>query len=93
MLTLNWGVIWIIVNILILFVLLRIFLFKPVLGMIEKRQMLIQNQLDDAESENKEADELKLRYRGVAEERERGIFPDRERGEGTCESPVCAHYR
>ena len=62
MLTLNWGVIWIIVNILILFVLLRIFLFKPVLGMIEKRQALIQNQLNDAENKNREADELKLRY-------------------------------
>lgn len=62
MLTLNWGIIWTVVNILILFVLLKIFLFKPVMGMIEKRQTMIQNQLDDAENKNKEADELKERY-------------------------------
>ncbi len=62
MLTLNWNVFWIIFNVLILFVLLRIFLFKPVLGMIEKRQNLIQSQLDDAADKNKEADELKSRY-------------------------------
>ena len=34
MLTLDWGIIWTVVNILILFVLLRIFLFKPVMVMI-----------------------------------------------------------
>ena len=41
MLTLDWGIIWTVVNILILFVLLRIFLFKPVMGMIENRQAMI----------------------------------------------------
>lgn len=50
MLTLDWGIIWTVVNILILFVLLRIFLFKPVMGMIENRQAMIRNQLDDAEN-------------------------------------------
>ena len=62
MLTLDWGIIWTVVNILILFVLLRIFLFKPVMGMIENRQAMIRNQLDDAENKNREADELKGRY-------------------------------
>lgn len=62
MLHLDWGVFWIIVNILILFVLLRIFLFKPVLGMIEQRQELIKNQLDEAAEKNREADERKSSY-------------------------------
>ena len=62
MLTLDWGIIWTVVNILILFVLLRIFLFKPVMCMIENRQAMIRNQLDDAENKNREADELKGRY-------------------------------
>ena len=53
MLTLDWGIIWTVVNILILFVLLRIFLFKPVMGMIENRQAMIRNQLDDAENKNR----------------------------------------
>lgn len=62
MLTLNMSAFWIVFNIIILFILLRIFLFKPVMGIIEKRQKLIQGQLDDAENKNKEADELKNRY-------------------------------
>ena len=62
MLKLDWGVFWIVFNIIILFILLRIFLFKPVLGIIEKRQNMIQGQLDDAASKNKEADDLKNRY-------------------------------
>ena len=48
MLTLNMSAFWIVFNIIILFILLRIFLFKPVMGIIEKRQKLIQGQLDDA---------------------------------------------
>ena len=62
MLKLDWSVFWIVFNIIILFILLRIFLFKPVLGIIEKRQNMIQGQLDDAASKNKEADDMKSRY-------------------------------
>ena len=62
MLKLDWSVFWIVFNIIILFILLRIFLFKPVLGIIEKRQNMIQGQLDDAASKNKEADVMKSRY-------------------------------
>ena len=73
MLTLDWGIIWTVVNILILFVLLRIFLFKPVMGMIENRQAMIRNQLDDAENKNREADELKGRYEESLKMRKRNL--------------------
>ncbi len=62
MLELNWGAFWTVFNIIILFILLRIFLFKPVLGILEKRQTMIKEQLDSAETKNKEADEMKTRY-------------------------------
>lgn len=62
MLVLNWGVFWIIFNIIVLFILLRIFLFKPVLGILEKRQAMIREQLDDAAQKQEEAGVLKDRY-------------------------------
>ena len=37
MLHIDSNIFWTVFNLLLLFILLRIFLFKPVLGMIEKR--------------------------------------------------------
>ena len=56
MLNLNWDIIWTFVNILVLFVLLKLFLFKPVNAMIEKRRKLIDGQLSDAAQKQKEAE-------------------------------------
>ena len=58
----DMNIVWTIVNLLILFVLLRIFLFKPVLGMIEKRKNLIQNTLNEADQKNADATSLKQKY-------------------------------
>lgn len=44
MLTLNLNILWTVVNILVLFVLLRKFLYRPVMNVIEQRQ----KQIDDA---------------------------------------------
>lgn len=62
MLVLNQDVIFTIINILLLAVLLRIFLWKPVMNMITKRQETIQNDLDEAARKNREADEAKAEY-------------------------------
>lgn len=62
MLVLNEHLISTVINILILFVLLRIFLWKPVLRMMEKRKQTIQDSLDDAARSNAEAEEKKLQY-------------------------------
>ena len=48
--------------IVILVVLLRIFLWKPVLGMLEKRRETIQNDLDQAARTNREAQAVKEEY-------------------------------
>lgn len=62
MLTLNWNIIWVVVNLLVLFVLLRIFLFKPVLNMIDKRKQTVQDTLDETNQKNLEAEKLKGQY-------------------------------
>ena len=62
MLILNQDVIYTIINILILAVLLRIFLWKPVMSMIEKRQEIIQNDLDEAARKNREAEAARAEY-------------------------------
>lgn len=62
MLVVNWHIISTVINILILFALLRIFLWKPVLRMMEKRRQTIQDSLDDAARANAEAEEKKTQY-------------------------------
>lgn len=62
MVVINWNVFWTVVNIIILFILLRIFLWKPVMKMMDKRQNLIQGQLDDAAAKDAEAEEKRAKY-------------------------------
>ena len=62
MLNLNWNIIWTFVNIIVLFVLLRIFLFKPVMKILDKRADEIKKTIDDADAAKREASELKAKY-------------------------------
>lgn len=48
MLTLNWNIIWTLVNLLVLFLLLKRLLFKPVMTVMKERQALIDNQMEAA---------------------------------------------
>ena len=62
MLTLNWNIFWVVFNIILLFILLRIFLYKPLQNIMQKRTELIQNEITSAETRNKEAAALKEQY-------------------------------
>ncbi len=62
MLNLNWNIIWTFVNIIVLFLLLRIFLFKPVMKILDKRADEIKKTMDDADAAKREASELKAKY-------------------------------
>ena len=57
-----WNFIWSAVNIIILFVLLKIFLFKPINKLMDDRTQSIQNDIDSAEKAKKEAEELRQHY-------------------------------
>ena len=57
-----WSIFEEVVNIIILFVLLRIFLFKPINKMKAERTRTIQNDLDSAQKAKEEAEELRQQY-------------------------------
>lgn len=49
MLSLNaWNIIWIVVNLLVLYLIFKKFLFQPVLNVIKAREDLINEQLENA---------------------------------------------
>jgi F-type H+-transporting ATPase subunit b len=62
LLVLDWNIIWTIVNILVLFLFFKKFLFKPVTQMMEKRTRVIEDSLQDAENKKQEALKLKFDY-------------------------------
>jgi F-type H+-transporting ATPase subunit b len=68
------NIIWTVVDLLILLVLLRIFLFKPVLGMIEKRKGIIQSSLSDADKANADAQALKTQYENSLKDAKKESF-------------------
>ena len=55
MLTLNLNLLYTVVNVLVLFLLLRKFLYKPVMNIIEQRQKQVDDALNAAETSKKEA--------------------------------------
>ncbi|NLY09170.1 MAG: F0F1 ATP synthase subunit B [Tissierellia bacterium] len=79
----NMVLVWI--SVIILFFILKRYLYKPVSEFLQKRQNLIQSKLDNAEDMRKEALELKESYEAqVAQVREEGasiLESYRQRGE------------
>lgn len=67
MLNLDWNVIFQIINIIVFFLLLKKFLFKPVTEIMEKRENLIRSQMEEAEDSRKKANELKAEYQAQLE--------------------------
>lgn len=62
MLKLDIGFLWTIVNLLVLYLLMKKFLFRPVVKIMEQREKLIQDQLDSAKNTQQEAMQLKTQY-------------------------------
>lgn len=62
MLKLGWDLVWTIVNLIVLYLLMKRFLIGPVLDVMEKRKMLIKGQLDHAKVTQEEAEVLKGQY-------------------------------
>ena len=58
------GVVFTVINLLVLYVLLKKFLFKPVTGIIEGRQQAIADSLADAAGQREQAGALKSEYEG-----------------------------
>ena len=62
MLRLYWNLLFTVINLLLLFVLMKIFLFKPVQKIIAARQAEADKQFDEAAAKQAEADGLKAQY-------------------------------
>lgn len=62
MLRLDINLVFTIINLLVLYFLLKKFLFKPVNGIIEQREAAIKKQFEEAEETRRQADELKSEY-------------------------------
>lgn len=62
MLRIDMNIVWTIINLIIFFLLIKKFLFKPVLKIMEEREKMIQDQFDQAEAVNAEAMEQKEKY-------------------------------
>lgn len=63
MLNINiWDILWTVINLLVFYFLLRKFLFRPVLNMLDRREQMIKDDFDKAKKAADEAEELKARY-------------------------------
>lgn len=62
MLKFNWNFLFTLLNLIIFFLLMRKFLFKPIMNVLNKRKEMIDNQFNNAEKANSQANELKTQY-------------------------------
>ena len=58
MLSINMDLVWTIINLIILYVLLKKFLIKPVTSIMEQRKALIEGSLANARKQEEESTEL-----------------------------------
>ena len=62
LLRIDWNVVFTIINLIVLYLLLKKFLIGPVTGIMQKRKEMIDGQLADADNRRKQAGELKQQY-------------------------------
>lgn len=62
MLKFDWNILFTLINLVIFYLLMKRFLFKPILKVMNKRKELIDKQFQDAENARGEALELKKHY-------------------------------
>ncbi|MGN1420139.1 MAG: F0F1 ATP synthase subunit B [Eubacterium sp.] len=62
MLKFDWNMLWMLINLIIFFVLMKVFLFKPIKKTLDKRKELIDNQFKEADEAKQDAENLKAEY-------------------------------
>lgn len=62
MLKFDWNILWTLINLVFFFLLMKFFLFKPIKKTLDKRQELIDNEIENARKTNAEADEKLADY-------------------------------
>lgn len=77
LLRLDWNVLFTVINIIVLYFLLRKFLIGPVTAIMQKREDIIRSELSNARKKHKEAEERKKEYEDIlakAQEEAEGIL-------------------
>ena len=62
MIKVDLSLLWTIINLVVFYLLLKKFLFKPVMGIMEKREQMIADGLKNASDRQEEAEALKKEY-------------------------------
>ena len=62
MIKVDLSLLWTIINLVVFYLLLKKFLFKPVMGIMEKREQMIADGLKNASDRQEEAETLKKEY-------------------------------
>lgn len=57
-----WNILWTVVNLLVLYVIFKKFLFQPVMNVIQAREDMVKQQFDNAKKDQDEASKLKAEY-------------------------------
>ncbi|SES86454.1 F0F1 ATP synthase subunit B [[Clostridium] polysaccharolyticum] len=65
MLRLDWNIVATIVNLLVLYFLMRRFLFGPIQAILDKRKELIESRFHEAKEEQLQAGQMKEKYQGL----------------------------
>jgi len=82
MLKFDWNILFTLINLIIFYLLMKKFFFKPIMKTMDKRKELIEKQFQDADAVNNEALELKKQYeekiRGINEESDKIISDAKE---------------
>ena len=60
MMSLGWNLVWTIINLIVLYLLMKKFLIGPVLGIMEKRKACIAKEMEEARVSREKAEELKV---------------------------------
>lgn len=82
MLEINFNLVWMAFNLIIWYILIKLFLLKPIKRVIDKRNELINSKLNDAENTKRDAYALKAKYedglKGALDEKDRILDEARE---------------
>ena len=57
-----WDILWTVINLLVLFLLLKRFLFGPVTAIMDRREQMIKDDFDKAKAAREESEQLKAKY-------------------------------
>lgn len=87
MISLNFNLVWDIINVLVLFFLLRHFLIKPITSVMDKRKSMVDQSITNARDSEAKAYELRDQYREklAASAEEGKALVEEARGQGKAE--------